>query len=70
MHVYYIFVITGDNILTAISVAKECKMVNQSEKIVIITASMTPSGAYTLLYHHMDNQCCSNFVCQDTSAGK
>ncbi|XP_064387649.1 polyamine-transporting ATPase 13A3-like isoform X2 [Halichondria panicea] len=55
--------ITGDNILTAISVAKECRMVPKTDQIVMVTASM--SDTPTLSYHLVQDQCNSLI---DTSA--
>jgi len=36
--------VTGDNVMTALSVARDCHMIGYSEKVVMVTA-LPPSGA-------------------------
>lgn len=42
--------VTGDNILTAVSVAKDCDMVNEKQSIIIVNSRLAASGDYELFY--------------------
>ncbi|XP_064384739.1 polyamine-transporting ATPase 13A3-like isoform X2 [Halichondria panicea] len=48
--------ITGDNILTAVSVAKECQMVPSGSRVVMVKASSSVCGPPTLSYHLLEDQ--------------
>lgn len=60
----------GDNILTAISVAKECQMVPKSHQVVVIRASTSECGDYTLSYYQLNNGSGSAFDIQDMNDGE
>lgn len=42
--------VTGDNILTAVSVAKDCDMVTDKQSIIIVNSRLAASGEYELFY--------------------
>lgn len=45
---------TGDNILTALSVARDCSMINEDEKIIIVEAKQNEPVRFT--YAHFANR--------------
>ncbi len=55
-HILYTVPHSGDNILTAVSVAKECQMVPSGSRVVMVKASSSVCGPPTLSYHLLEDQ--------------
>lgn len=41
--------VTGDNVLTALSVARECRMIDHGQDVIILQASVTPDDSDAIL---------------------
>ncbi|XP_022343828.2 polyamine-transporting ATPase 13A3-like isoform X2 [Crassostrea virginica] len=48
--------VTGDNILTAISVARECRMVESADQIILVEAAMTKNSTPSLNFVYADDK--------------
>lgn len=46
----------GDNILTAISVARECRMVESADQIILVEAAMTKNSTPSLNFVYADDK--------------
>ena len=46
---------TGDNLFTALSVARDCKMIDEHEKVILVDTDESKSEP-TFTYAHMHNR--------------